>query len=144
MTAKGAVGWDGTIEQIDDYRWRIPRESYDGMRVDGMVYADERLMEQIRTDQALGQVANVAHLPGIVGNSLAMPDIHWGYGFPVGGVAATDPKDAGPYGVEVVIVAAPWLALAAVTTTTTLPATQRVVASTVTSGPAGAGAVSFR
>jgi tRNA-splicing ligase RtcB (3'-phosphate/5'-hydroxy nucleic acid ligase) len=76
------------IEQIDANRWRIPRSG--GMRVDGVVYADETLMRDIRTDQSLGQVRNVAHLPGIVGASLAMPDIHWGYGFPIGGVAATD------------------------------------------------------
>ena len=74
------------LEKIDDYRWRIPREG--GMRTDGMVYADERMMKGIRKDQSLLQVRNVAFLPGIVGHSLAMPDIHWGYGFPIGGVAA--------------------------------------------------------
>ena len=58
------------------------------MRVDGIVFADERLIAPLRTDPALEQVANVATLPGIVGASLAMPDVHWGYGFPVGGVAA--------------------------------------------------------
>src|SRR5215203_4802428 len=76
------------IEQIDEFRWRLPRDG--GMRVDGIVYADERLMADIRDDPSLTQVQNVAHLPGIVGASLAMPDIHWGYGFPIGGVAATD------------------------------------------------------
>ena len=76
------------IERIDDYRWRIPRDRARGMRVDGIVYADERLMAPLRDDPALSQVANVATLPGIVGASLAMPDIHGGYGFPVGGVAA--------------------------------------------------------
>ena len=60
------------------------------MRVDGIVYADTAMMADIREDESLKQVANVAHLPGIVGASLAMPDIHWGYGFPIGGVAATD------------------------------------------------------
>src|SRR5512135_3618001 len=79
-------------ERLDDYRWRLPRQG--AMRVDGLVYADERLMEQIRGDEALRQVANVATLPGIVGHSIGMPDIHWGYGFPIGGVAAFDP-DAG-------------------------------------------------
>ncbi len=79
------------LEKIDDTRWRIPRDG--GMRVDGIVYADDRLMEGLRQDQALEQVANVAHLPGIVGASLAMPDIHWGYGFPIGGVAAMDADD---------------------------------------------------
>ena len=76
------------VEQVDTYRWRIPRRG--GMRVNGMVYADEGLMGAIRHDQCLEQVCNVAHLPGIVGTALAMPDIHWGYGFPIGGVAATD------------------------------------------------------
>ena len=60
------------------------------MRVDGLVYADDRMMAELRDDQSLQQVINVAHLPGIVGASLAMPDIHWGYGFPIGGVAAMD------------------------------------------------------
>lgn len=77
-----------TIEPIDEFRWRIPRHG--GMRVDGIVYADAAQMSAIAQDASLQQVANVAHLPGIVGASLAMPDIHWGYGFPIGGVAATD------------------------------------------------------
>ena len=76
------------IQKIDDYRWRIPREGK--MRTDGVIYADERLFNDIRKDQSLAQVANVAWLPGIVSHSLAMPDIHWGYGFPIGGVAGFD------------------------------------------------------
>src|SRR6266496_5731756 len=78
------------LERMDNNRWRIPRSYNAEMRVPGMVYADDELIEQILADNALQQVANVATLPGIVGYSLAMPDIHWGYGFPVGGVAATD------------------------------------------------------
>jgi tRNA-splicing ligase RtcB len=74
------------VQQIDDYRWRIPRQGK--MLVDGLVFASAAMMRTIREDQSLQQVANVAHLPGIVGHSLAMPDIHWGYGFPIGGVAA--------------------------------------------------------
>jgi len=77
------------LERIDAFRWRIPRDERRGMRVEGIVYADDRLMRSLRDDPALQQVANVATLPGIVGASLAMPDVHWGYGFPVGGVAAT-------------------------------------------------------
>ncbi len=77
------------LERLDAYRWRIPRDERRGMRVEGIVYADDRLMASLRDDPALQQVANVASLPGIVGASLAMPDVHWGYGFPVGGVAAT-------------------------------------------------------
>lgn len=81
------------LERVDDYRWRIPMRYNSEMRVAGMVYADDVLIEQIREDNALQQVANVATLPGIVGHALAMPDIHWGYGFPVGGVAATDAEE---------------------------------------------------
>ncbi len=71
--------------------WEIPRR--DGMRVPGRIYASAKLMETLRDDPALQQVANVAHLPGIVGHALAMPDLHWGYGFPIGGVAAMDADD---------------------------------------------------
>jgi len=81
------------LEKIDAYRWRIPKNAHPRMRVDGIVYASEPLMEAIRQDQALQQVMNVAQLPGIVGASLAMPDIHWGYGFAIGGVAAFDLQD---------------------------------------------------
>lgn len=79
------------LERIDEYRWRIPRKGR--MLVDGIVYSNSKLMDHLRSDQSLQQVANVAHLPGIVGASLAMPDIHWGYGFPIGGVAAMDGDD---------------------------------------------------
>ncbi|MFH0826803.1 MAG: RtcB family protein [Candidatus Omnitrophota bacterium] len=83
------------LEKIDDYRWRIPKSYKPGMRVPGIVYADEKLLKDIRQDKALEQVANVAFLPGIVKASLAMPDIHWGYGFSIGGVAATDIENGG-------------------------------------------------
>ena len=79
------------LEQIDPYRWRLPRR--DKMLVDGLVFADAQMMAAIRNDKCLDQVRNVAHLPGIIEASLAMPDIHWGYGFPIGGVAATDATD---------------------------------------------------
>ena len=78
------------IERVDEYRWRIPRHGK--MQVDGLVFASESMMRELRDDPSLQQVVNVAHLPGIVGASLAMPDIHWGYGFPIGGVAAMDPR----------------------------------------------------
>jgi len=86
---------DTILEQIDQYRFRIPASYKKGMRVDGIIYADSKLVEGIKKDNALEQVANVAFLPGIVKNSLAMPDIHWGYGFCIGGVAATDPQNNG-------------------------------------------------
>src|SRR2546428_12246535 len=73
------------VERIDDYRWRIPRQG--GMRTEGLIFADDQLMRDLEGDQAVQQVANVAHLPGIVGPAIAMPDIHWGYGFPIGGGA---------------------------------------------------------
>jgi tRNA-splicing ligase RtcB len=79
------------IEKVDDYRFRIPREGK--MRAEGLVFLTDEMLPDIRQDQSLTQVANVAWLPGIVGSSLAMPDIHWGYGFPIGGVAAFDLKD---------------------------------------------------
>lgn len=79
------------IEQIDECRWRIPREG--AMRTDGLVFASRQMMDIVEKEQALEQVRNVATLPGIVGPSIAMPDIHWGYGFPIGGVAAFDAED---------------------------------------------------
>ena len=83
------------LKKIDDYRWEIPMSYKKGMRVPGLIFADAKILPQIHADKALEQVANVAHLPGIVRYSLAMPDIHWGYGFPIGGVAATDPDEGG-------------------------------------------------
>ena len=71
---------------MSEYVWEVPATG--GMRVPGRVYADRQLMEALRDDQSLTQVANVAHLPGILCYSMAMPDIHFGYGFPIGGVAA--------------------------------------------------------
>ncbi len=88
-TAKSAL----RVERIDDCRWRIPRQ--DCMRVEGLIYADDRLMHDLAADEAIRQVANVACLPGIVGRSIGMPDIHWGYGFAIGGVAAFDPDEGG-------------------------------------------------
>ncbi len=85
--------WEGILEKIDDYRWEIPTSYKAGMRVPGLIYADESMISHIRGEQALEQVANVAFLPGIVSRSMAMPDIHWGYGFPIGGVAATRVED---------------------------------------------------
>ncbi|MCJ8499869.1 RtcB family protein [Desulfatitalea alkaliphila] len=76
------------IQRIDDHRWRIERSGQ--MRVPGIVYATAAMLDQLQQEEALQQVANVATLPGIVEASLAMPDIHWGYGFPIGGVAAFD------------------------------------------------------
>ncbi|MGB4520979.1 MAG: RtcB family protein, partial [Candidatus Omnitrophota bacterium] len=84
-----------TLEKIDDYRWRIPKSYKPGMRVEGIIYADEKLLKDIYKDKAIEQVANVAFLPGIVNASFAMPDIHWGYGPCIGAVFATDPENGG-------------------------------------------------
>jgi tRNA-splicing ligase RtcB len=70
------------LRKLDDYRWLVPRSTRPGMRTDALIYADERLLEQILGDLSIEQAMNVACLPGIVGRSLAMPDIHQGYGFP--------------------------------------------------------------
>lgn len=82
--------WTGPLKSDGSYRYQIPTEYAKGMRVPGIIYADEAMLAQIRSDEAPQQVANVAHLPGILKYSFAMPDIHWGYGFPIGGVAAMD------------------------------------------------------
>src|SRR5262245_18568573 len=87
--------YDGPLEKVSDCCYRIPKSYRADIRVDGLIYADEKLIEQIQNDQAPEQVANVATLPGIQHASLAMPDIHWGYGFGIGGVWATDPDEGG-------------------------------------------------
>ena len=77
------------LEKIDDYTWRIPPYKQ-GMRVPGLVFANDALMEKMKTDRTLQQCANVTHLPGIYKNAITLHDGHEGYGFPIGGVAATD------------------------------------------------------
>src|SRR5947209_16737869 len=81
------------LRRVDETLWEIPRQGR--MRVPARVFADEELLAGIRDDQSLDQLVNVATLPGIVDASLAMPDVHQGYGFPVGGVAATDQSHGG-------------------------------------------------
>ncbi len=88
-------GFQGPLEQVGPCQYRIPKEYRSDMRVDGLIFADETLMRSIKLDNGPEQVANVATLPGIQRASLAMPDIHWGYGFAIGGVAATDPEEGG-------------------------------------------------
>lgn len=87
--------WQTVFEKIDDCRWLIPRTFKPEMRTDGLLYADEQMLPLLYEEKAHVQVANVACLPGIAGRSLAMPDIHLGYGFPIGGVAAFDPAAGG-------------------------------------------------
>ncbi|MBN1280832.1 MAG: RtcB family protein [Candidatus Thermoplasmatota archaeon] len=89
------MAWTGPLQKIKEYRYEIP-SSYHGeqknlhMQTSAVIYASDAMIDSIRMDNAPEQAANVTMLPGIVGKSLAMPDIHWGYGFPIGGVAATD------------------------------------------------------
>jgi tRNA-splicing ligase RtcB len=82
--------WSGPLEKVDPFRFVIPRSYKPQMRTNGLIFIDESMIPQLRQDRAPEQVANVATMPGIVGMSMAMPDIHWGYGFPIGGVAAFD------------------------------------------------------
>ena len=79
---------DVEIKKITDYLYEIPRHGK--MRVPGRIYANKDILKNIYQDESFKQVINVAELPGIINYSLAMPDIHWGYGFPIGGVAAMD------------------------------------------------------
>jgi len=87
--------WNGPLNKIDDFRYEIPPD-YKGeknnleMKTSARIYASEKMIEQLRRDNAPEQAANMTTLPGIIGKAMAMPDIHWGYGFPIGGVAATD------------------------------------------------------
>ena len=81
------------LERLDEFRWQIPTSYKPGMRVPGVIYSSEAMLPTILSDKPLEQLANVTFLPGIVEHALAMPDVHWGYGFPVGGVAATDVRD---------------------------------------------------
>ena len=83
------------LQEQDGNRWELPQDYKSGMRVPGLIFADDKLLQLIKEDPCVEQVANVAFLPGIVGHSLAMPDIHWGYGFPIGGVAATRADEDG-------------------------------------------------
>ena len=78
------------FRKVGEALWEIPQEG--NMRVPARIYATAKMLDAIRDDQAAQQAVNVAHLPGIVSFSLAMPDIHWGYGFPIGGVAAFDAR----------------------------------------------------
>ncbi len=81
------------LERVDDYTWRIPKSYRPGMRVPGIVLADADLLEKMKRDRTLRQLCNITHLPGIYKHAIVLPDGHEGYGFPIGGVAATDRED---------------------------------------------------
>jgi tRNA-splicing ligase RtcB len=91
--AGNPMPWNGPLNKIDEFRFEIPQSYKSCMRTSALIFADDHMMESIKRDNAAEQTANVACLPGIVGKSMAMPDIHWGYGFPIGGVAAFDSQD---------------------------------------------------
>lgn len=81
------------LEKCENFKYKIKKEKFSGMLVDGLIYASDKLVQYINNDETYKQVINVAHLPGIVKYSIGMPDIHWGYGFPIGGVAGVDAKE---------------------------------------------------
>ncbi len=127
------------LTQIDEVRWEIPKTG--GMRVPGLIYTDSSLLPDIETDQSADQVYNVAHLPGIVGHSLAMPDVHWGYGFPIGGVAAFDPDEGviSPGGVGYDINCGVRLALTGLTREGLLPRIRELIDALFVNVPSGLG-----
>jgi Uncharacterized conserved protein len=84
---------DYKIKKLSDYKWEVQKEEISGMRVPGIIYADREILEIAEKEKTLDQLVNVANLPGIIKASFAMPDIHYGYGFPIGGVAAMDMQD---------------------------------------------------
>jgi tRNA-splicing ligase RtcB len=143
MSDEGVVRAAGGLElrQLDEWRWLIPRHGR--MNVDGLIFADRALMEDIRADEAITQVANVACLPGIVGRSIGMPDIHWGYGFAIGGVAAFDPEQGGvvsPGGVGYDINCGVRLLRSNLGTDELRPALSRIMDQLLRDIPAGVGA----
>ena len=93
MVKTAPHNWRSVLRQQDAVRWELPVSYMPGMRVPGLIFADEAMIDSMAGDMAIQQVAHMASLPGIVGNALAMPDIHWGYGFPIGGVAAMRLED---------------------------------------------------
>lgn len=82
--------WDGVLQPIDQYRYILPKTYKPGMLVDCLIFSSPALIEQVCHDLSLEQAANVATLPGVIDHAIAMPDMHQGYGFPIGGVAAMD------------------------------------------------------
>jgi len=135
--------WQGILKKIDDYRWEIPTSYKAGMSVPGLIFASESMLNHIWQEQVFQQVANVAFLPGIVGHSLAMPDIHWGYGFPIGGVAGTRVKDGvvSPGGVGFDINCGVRLLRTNLTEEEVRPKIEQVVAELYTNIPSGLGSM---
>ncbi|MFO0968104.1 MAG: RtcB family protein [Gemmataceae bacterium] len=139
--------YSGPLEQVDECCWRIPKSYKPGMKVDGLIFTSEKMLAQLKKDQAPEQVANVAFLPGIQHASLAMPDIHWGYGFCIGGVCATDPDEGGvisPGGVGYDINCGVRLMRTGLFYRDVVPHVRRLVDALFTSVPTGVGKVTLR
>lgn len=129
------------LNKITDELWEIP--AHGNMRVPGRIYISRKMIEdQLQNDEAIKQVINVAHLPGIQKYSLAMPDIHWGYGFPIGGVAATDLDEGviSPGGVGYDINCGVRLARTSLHSDEVLPKLEKLVDSLFKNVPTGVGA----
>ena len=135
------MSWNGPINKLDAFRYEIPRSYKTAMRTSGHIFSDEKMMQQIKGDNAAEQVANVATIPGIVGKSMAMPDIHWGYGFPIGGVAATDADEGvlSPGGVGFDINCGVRLVRTDLTVADVRPKIREIVDSMFTNVPSGLG-----
>ncbi len=133
--------WQGIVKKIDNYRWEIPTSYKAGMSVPGLIFACETMLGHIWEEQVFQQVANVAFLPGIVGHSLAMPDIHWGYGFAIGGVAGIRVEDGvvSPGGVGFDINCGVRLLRTNLTREEVKPKIEQLVAELFTSIPSGVG-----
>jgi tRNA-splicing ligase RtcB len=133
--------WHGAVKKIDNYRWEIPTSYKAGMTVPGLIFTSEAMLSHIWEEQVFQQVANVAFLPGIVGHSLAMPDIHWGYGFAIGGVAGTRIQDGvvSPGGVGFDINCGVRLLWTNLTEEEVRPKIKQIVAELFTSIPSGVG-----
>ncbi len=136
-----AAPWQGVLKKIDNYRWEIPTSYKAGMTVPGLIFASENMLGKIWEDKAFQQVANVAFLPGIVGHSLAMPDIHYGYGFAIGGVAGTRIQDGvvSPGGVGFDINCGVRLLWTNLTEEEVRPKIKQIVAELFSSIPSGVG-----
>ncbi len=132
-----------TLEKLDECRWLIPKTG--AMRVPGLVFSSHELIKGIRQDQCLVQVANVASLPGIMTYSLAMPDIHWGYGFPIGGVAAFNMEEGivSPGGVGYDINCGCRLMTTLLKAEDTRPVLKKLVTALFTAIPSGVGSKGF-
>ena len=133
--------WQGIVKKIDDYRWEIPTSYKEGMSVPGLIFTNESMLSHIWEEQVFQQVANVAFLPGIVGHSLAMPDIHWGYGFAIGGIAGTRVADGvvSPGGVGFDINCGVRLLRTNLTREEVKPKIEQIVAELYTNIPSGVG-----